>query len=268
MRRLARRLFGALLALVWVGSASVALADEPVEPASPPKPESPVEADEASSFGLGAELSLRSRYVWRGLPFGDGPVLQPAAWASLWSCEAIGWANMPLPNAQQETDLDEVDLGAFCGVDVGVWSVSLGGWVYFFPGEDAPTTLEGEGVITAQFDWLNVFTGHAVDLRVTPGAYAGWVGVGGAWERGVWGVEGSLRTGWANAAFNEMNAGLAVGALDYVGAELAVPVALGVGLTLRTHAGAVVLLPDSLRDALDETVVLDFGATIGGEWAL
>lgn len=195
-------------------------------------------------------------------------MLQPSAWVSLWDCSATAWANIALSDPQQDTDLDEVDFGAECVVEVGFLSAQLRGWVYLYPGQDAPASVEGEGVLTARWGAWSLFSGHAVDLAAVAGAYAGWVGVGGEWDRGAYGLEAAVRTGWANASFNEANAGVDTGALDYVGAEVAVAIPVGAGVTLRPHAGGVVLLPERITDALDQTVVLDFGATVGGEWSL
>lgn len=249
-------------------------ADEATRPAAAAPAAAPVDVDvqdepeEESLFGVGAEVDLRTRYVWHGLPLSSGPVVQPSVWGSVWQCSLTAWANAPLPSPGQDGALDEVDLGLTCVFTPSIVEFELSVWAYLFPDSDVPTTGEAKLSITVPIGWFRVFTAHGVDIGDAPGSYAGDVGVGGEWGFERFGLTATARVGWGTARFNDVNAGWGQAALDFAGADLALPFDLGAGLELRPHAGVSVLLPDALRDAFGERVVVDFGIAFGGEWPL
>ena len=61
-----------LLVMLFFSSSKVFASDETVD-----------EEKEYNPLSYGGEVDFVSRYVWRGLPFSDGPALEPSVWVSL-----------------------------------------------------------------------------------------------------------------------------------------------------------------------------------------
>lgn len=224
-----------------------------------------VAAEEGRGVALGAEVDLRSRYLWRGLPSTDSPVLQPSAWVSAFGCSLSVFGSLLLPNGTVDAEFNEVDAGLECSFDVWVLTLEPSAWLYTYPGTDGPTTGElGLGIILP-IRWFRVFTTHYVDVGSYEGAYSGEAGVGAELEADSFGLDAKVLAGWGTARFNAAYAGVDAGALDHVSAQVAVSVDLTDALYIRPHATVAVLVPDELNEAYDERTFFDFGFAVGGE---
>jgi len=103
-------------------------------------PRSARSADVAGSASLG----VSSKYVWRGIIFTDGPVLQPGASAEVSGFTLGIWGNMDLDDVNSQSGkFNEVDYTVDYNFPVGdKASVSVGAILYDFPNTTSAATTE------------------------------------------------------------------------------------------------------------------------------
>ena len=176
----------------------------------------------ASELSLGAELDGNSRYVWRGLAFSDGPVLQPSAWVSLDGLTLTPWANFAFREDDAPAGFNELDVTLDYSRDIINLTVNPSFSVYLYPNQaDAPPTGELALALSYPVGPVSIFSDHSVDLIATPGAYFGDAGLSFESELAQsLTVEASAHAGWGSARFNEANVGVNRAALNVAGTDL------------------------------------------------
>ena len=96
----------------------------------------------------GGDLSLYSKYVWRGLVFDEDPVLQPDFWMQAYGITMIFWGNMDLTDQDGEYLGQFNEWDTFIDFSLGSYGAMIfGGGLYYlnFPsssGEEGPSTAE------------------------------------------------------------------------------------------------------------------------------
>jgi hypothetical protein len=117
-------------------------------------------ATQASAATATAALDANSAYVWRGLTFNDGFVLQPSMDVSANGFAFNVWANYDLDdydNAVDDNEFSEVDLTGSYAFTLGKVDTSVGIIHYIFPTTDA--TAAGADSSTTE-----LFAGLGYDL--------------------------------------------------------------------------------------------------------
>lgn len=117
-------------------------------------------ATQAAAATATAALDANSAYVWRGLTFNDGFVLQPSMDVSANGFAFNVWANYDLDdydNSVDDNEFSEVDLTGSYAFKLGVVDASAGIIHYIFPTTD--TTAAGADSSTTE-----VFAGLGYDL--------------------------------------------------------------------------------------------------------
>ena len=163
------------------------------------------EEEEDSPGGLhaGAEADFNSRFIWRGLAFSRGPVLQPSLWSS-WGGLSLGlWANLMLTE----------QLGHPLTVVVPTltyahrWrrlELETGLYIYTETAAGAVPPSGGELTLKMSYDLdlLAVETEQYVRVLAGLGAYFGSIGLLYLHEWDRWSLTATTKLGWANAHFN------------------------------------------------------------------
>ena len=102
-------------------------------------------APQASAATATAALDANSAYVWRGLTFNDGFVLQPSMDVSAGGFAFNVWGNLDVDDyngAVDDGEFSEVDLTTTYAFKLGAVDASVGAIEYLFPGgADATTEL-------------------------------------------------------------------------------------------------------------------------------
>ena len=94
-----------------------------------------------------AEISIQSKYVWRGLPLTDGPVLQPSVTLGLKGISLNLWGNMDITDANEldkndAFDINEIDYTLSYSKSLAGLDYSVGVIHYTFPSINYDGTTE------------------------------------------------------------------------------------------------------------------------------
>ncbi len=92
---------------------------------------------------LDADLTVMSKYVWRGMVANPDAVLQPSLGASILGFGINVWGNMDLTDANgMSSEFNEVDWLASYSLPLPLVDVDFGFIYYDFPNTDNPSTAE------------------------------------------------------------------------------------------------------------------------------
>ncbi len=216
--------------------------------------ELPVLPGHGVELSAGAEVAAASRYVWRGMPIGEGPVLQPSAWLGYQNITLAAWTNINL-GPDDGAGLNEVDI--VLGLDQS-WedlSFSPGIVAYILPG--VGFTAEAYGDVAWQPGPLGLYSNHAIDF---------WDARPGWWsESGVafftvlpssLAVSADLGVSLANRPYNTYYLGLDRAGLQYLCGELGLGWVHDSGLFVDLVGHLDLLVDDEIRTALGTDLVL------------
>ena len=226
------------------------------------------EEKEYSNITYGAEIAFASQYIWRGIELSDGVVLEPAAWIQAYGLYFEVWGNFFLEDADQG-EPNEIDLISYYELEWNNFTLEPGFEAFLYPDNDEPSTLELTiGLSYSMLDQFSIFTKHYFDVAEYQGPYFGTVGV--SFERELeslpFYIDSSLKLGWGNSDFNEVNIEVSESALNVIIADLSVYYYPLDHLYLRPHIQFSALLDDDLRDAVDNPTIVSGGIAVGVEF--
>lgn len=124
-------------------------------------------ADEGAEVSL--EATCAGRYIWRGMPINEEPVIQPSMDISdsgfslnVWgSIDTTDWGEREGGYEDQTGNLAEIDSTASYGNSLGPVSFSVGFITYTFPNIQLDSTLEA-------------FAGLSLDVPLSPSVTSYW----------------------------------------------------------------------------------------------
>lgn len=219
------------------------------------------------SVSRGFEFDYNGRYVWRGLPCSDGPVLQQSFWLTVNDLTFGVWANRDLEAAgcHQTNELDY-----YVSWETEWLGASLENTVqlYTYPNvPDAESTLTADVVASWEIGDFSLFTTQSVDLAEYAGAYYGDVGLSYAMDIGhETAMESSISIGWASRAFNEAYFGCPKAALNAVAIRVSATRPLTDRSYVRAHFDYSSLLDHELRDSVSDASIASLGIAFGTEF--
>ena len=137
----------------------------------------------------GVELDLNSRYLWRGIPYSDGPVLQPYVWLTVAGTEASVWSSLETGTGPTPWQPNQLFFTLTRTYAKGTWHVAptLQGYTWRgAPGEPGARTLEVAARVTRPLGAVTFVTVHTVDIASYHGAYVADAGVEHRRVAGPW----------------------------------------------------------------------------------
>jgi hypothetical protein len=200
---------------------------------------------------LGASLDINSRYVWRGMAWSEGPVLQPSAWTNFLGYNLMVWANCPLQQESGRKGFNEIDLFVQGTSPRRAINVIPGLNIYTYPGsaEENPWTAELALTFYIPVGPVWIYQENNLDVRAYSGAYYAELGleVGSDFSETL-GWEASLALSYASADFNRAYLGVDRSVLTAVSLHTGLEIRIAGPLSLKPHAEVIFLLQDFLRD--------------------
>ncbi len=224
------------------------------------------EAD-AKKISWGYEADYNGKYVWHGIAYSQGAVLQPSVWATAGTATVTAWANRTL-EAVDGASLNEVDYTLSWESNWRDATIEPSLQVYTYPGQvDSPSTAEAGLKITWPVGRFSLFTTQTVDITEYAGAYFGDIGM--SYEKELHpntGMECSASLGWASAKFNETYIGPHISALNVASLDIGLTHTVKSGFYLRPHVSFTRILNGTLRDAVDDPDIVNLGIAVGMEF--
>ena len=204
--------------------------------------------DERSGTVVSVRIDFLSRYVWRGLAWSRGPVLQPSVSVEQGPFSVTGWANVGL-DRRDGSSLNEVDLILSHQASTGKLEIESCLQFFAYPDqEDSPGT--GEAVVSVYYPVgpLTAYLSHAADFIHYRGAHYTEIGLAHAHELGACttlNVTAGVSAG--SRKFNDVYVGVARSAWNVVSLEVALEHGLSPGWKLRSSLAVTELLDCDLR---------------------
>jgi len=147
-------------------------------------------------------LDIASAYVFRGITFNDGPVVQPGIEVTLHGLTIGAWGNLDLDDydgAVEKNQFSEIDWYLAYGIPVGLAEIGIGYTEYTFPGAEGDAERE-------------VSLGVGFDVPLAP-ELAVYYGVDGGIEKDLY-LEAGLGHGFALMDGLELDLGATIGYLN------------------------------------------------------
>lgn len=222
----------------------------------------------ALELSWGAEADVVSDYVWRGMVFSKGFVLEPYACVSAYGVTPAIWANVQLQD--EYNTLDEIDLLISYSHSFSALSVEAGYVYYYLPeyqyeepgGAENPEVVSTDPTDThdvfvvgeyAVLPYLALYSEHYVTVVGNPGGY--YFDAGAAFGHAFndrLGLDAYFEAGAGNAKFNDYNLGRDKYALNLIETGISATVGLPGGLYVRPHLSYTTLIDGDLREAAGE----------------
>ena len=240
----------------------------PTPAKSPPKDHSSTSDDD--DFTLGAEADLNARYLWRGLALSNGPVVEPALWATAYRWNAVLWTNVMLTNEASSRLSAVVPALTYTFEWPGGLTIEPGLVYYDSPGQTIPPSISTAEVsleASSQLGRFHLVTSDYVDVMRAPGAYFGTLGFGLESNLGPWSFNALADVAWATAAYNQVYFDAQVAAIDLTEIVTSARIDLTPVFYVSVHAEASVLLADALAVGR-ERILANVGVTFGGATGL
>ncbi len=219
-------------------------------------------------WGVEADLTLNSKYLWRGMNLVDDWVIQPSLTISRGGFSANLWANYePTAETGHARKITEVDLSAQYTFEIGDFSIPLGLIHYLFPNTTAPATTE-------------VFAGVSYQWLVTPSltiyhdldqAHGQYLALGLDYahqlplglEQASLGLELGAGVAYASSDYNRFYFGVDEAAWSDWYASLALPLGLvGGKLTITPRVTYTALVDEKLQATTDKDHNTFFGLSV------
>jgi hypothetical protein len=224
--------------------------------------------DSGKAVSFGTEVDLNRSYIWRGIRYNQGFLVQPAAWISSYGFTFTGWANIVAQDGDTlaETGTNEVDLILEYGAAAGSLELTPSFTYYHYPRDRSFNSGELAVKASLPIGPVSLSTDHIIDVVKYKGAYFGDLGIEYEKEFNSKLSFGSyLYIRWASDKFNQNYTGLEEGSLNYADLGLSLPYYLTENLYLTPHLELNIFLNKELGDYLDKNPV-NFGLIAGCEF--
>jgi len=211
------------------------------------------------------DLTWNSKYVWRGIDFVDGSVLQPSLWLSCCGFTGGVWGSMELTDVNEVPGGDdrkmkftEVDLYLSHTDQFGPACVTAGIGDYLYPNTDCRSTAELSLVATFGVPLTPVLSFYR-DIKEADGLYSS-LGVSQAIP-GTWQVSDAMSVsapvlsasiGYGNSLHNAFYYWYPDGALGDLTVNATLPVSVGSSLYVTPAAHYAMLMDSNIRDLFEE----------------
>ncbi len=230
--------------------------------------QSAVASNDSRPVSIGTDLDFASRYVWRGIYYSKGAVLQPTVWVSKWGFTASAWGNMPIENETDQGKLNEVNPTLTYELDLLGLTIRPGFIYYLYPTQ---SSVPQTGELTLHLDYklgpFSVFSNNYVDIDAFKGAYYGDVGAGFDFGfAAIFELQTSVSTAFATDKFNKEYYLSSVTALDNVAFNVGLNCQPFDFLFVRPHLQYYIITNPELRKARNEPNVFNVGVTVGVEY--
>ena len=223
-----------------------------------------------AQLAAGADVDVVSRYVWRGVPYSEGPTVQPSMWTSVGPLTFSFWSNLVVADRIERGQFNHLFVMATYSAQIAGVTVepSIQAYHTNAVGEvDAVDTAEAVVRLSAPTGPFEIFTDHTVDLHTYRGAYIGDAGIGHQRQLGArYQLATELLVSWSTARYNEGFVGVSTSGLNYASLSGRLAIRLDDHWSLRPHAEWQPILDANLRRAMGSNAFLTAGLMVSASF--
>lgn len=161
--------------------------------------------DELPAVSYGFENDFVTQYIWRGISYNAGFILQPSVWVEYEGFTFYTWGSLTLNDKNNNPKNHEVDCAVQYSYQYEKLLIEPSIAYYIYPGqEEAPPTAEANLKLAYTFLETEVYSNFCLDVLEYDGSLSGDFGVNrNLFENDVVNFSIDMSTGWANEKFNE-----------------------------------------------------------------
>jgi len=166
----------------------------------------------------GIESDFNSKFLWRGINYNEGLVIQPNVWASYRNFTAGIWSNITAYDRHNSMKRNEIDLNLTYNYTLGKFEIDHMVLLYYYIGqEDSPPTGEFYTGISYPLGDFSLVSSLTADFLTYFGSLYFEHGIG--YEKSLgkkFTIASSALLCWANGKFNQTYIGTPVTSLNLV----------------------------------------------------
>jgi hypothetical protein len=161
--------------------------------------------EEIQIISFGFENDFISQYIWRGISYNDGFIIQPCGWIEYEGFMFYTWASVTLNDKYNNPKNHEVDFAIQFSYQIEELLIEPSIAYYIYPGQgEAPPTAEANLKLAYTLFETKFYTNVCLDVFEYPGSLSGDLGIKKSLlENDIVNFSADLSTGWANEKFNE-----------------------------------------------------------------
>jgi hypothetical protein len=165
--------------------------------------------DELPAVSYGFENDFITQYIWRGISYNEGFILQPSVWIEYDGFTFYTWGSLTLNDKHNNPKNHEVDFAVQYTYQYEELFIEPSIAYYIYPGqEEAPPTAEANLKLAYTLLEIEVYTNVCLDVLEYPGSLSGDIGLKKSlFENDDVNIFADISTGWANKKFNKTYVG-------------------------------------------------------------
>jgi len=227
-----------------------------------------VSFEKNSSISYGIETDFNTQYIWRGLSFNKGFIVQPSPWISFSNFTLSMWGNLPV-NDINSADGNEIDFTAAYLYAFEDLSIEPSLNYYTYPDqEEAPSTAEGNLKAAYKIFESELYANLTLDILEYSGSFTSDFGiVHEISSNEKMNLVIDLNTGWGNKKFNQsyVNPDYMEGYLNYLSISVSSNYYLTNGIYIKPHIEHYRILSLVLKEVSGSSL-FNFGFLVGAEF--
>ncbi len=200
-----------------------------------------VESDTIASFqselNYGLKSDFMSTYLWRGISYNKGFIMQPSVWVSKSDFTFEIWSNLTLHDIHGDVKRNEIDFILSYQYLWGNLSLEPSAMYYIYPKqEDSPPTGELGLTLSYQFGKFTLVNNFYCDVIKYSGAYFNESGI--SYEKEILqntSLFAMISAGFASKKFNDIYTGALKSTVNLVTFNLALSYSLSEKITISPH---------------------------------
>lgn len=227
----------------------------------------PSQAKAADGWAVDFDLTVNSKYVWRGMLLVDDMVLQPSVNVSKGGFTFNWWGNFePTDENDHQKQFTEMDLTAEYAFSLGDFTIPVGVIYYAFPNTEFNATTEIYAGVS--YDWIitpSLTVYH--DIQEAHGIYALLTAdysyeLPTIAEKVGWGIDLGVGIGYASSDYNASYYNVDSGGWTDWYATLAVPFSFMDGtIAVTPHVTYTALVDSDIKNTTEDDTNTYFGVS-------
>ncbi|MBT3181936.1 MAG: hypothetical protein HN337_05435 [Deltaproteobacteria bacterium] len=212
----------------------------------------------------GVDMTLISRYVWRGQYYTQGPGWQPEGFVSGYGFTGSVWGSMALGNEQYQGKFSEIDLSLIYAKEIYGLTIAPGYVHYFYPVGGAASTGELFLMLDYKFKYLHIFTSQFFDVKEYRKSYYGAFGVAFLYDfKERFSLKTAASTSWGDPRFNEAYFTVDKWTSTVVSLDVSLGIEVLKWLFIKPGATYDIVVDGDLRKATGEPNLITVGVDVG-----